>query len=150
MELHPDKNSSEKAEEYFILVKNAYQYLLEHPYSKEEVAYIEKLAKIKDKESKSHNVNEVFSQYSKKRTYTLRQVLKNSLTARILFILFHIIFITIGVYLIVKPIYDALFYPVDERTNIISAYFTLVIGLFFGIFLTLIFLFSGYNYLRHR
>lgn len=149
-ELHPDKNSSDKAEEYFILVNNAYQYLLDHPYSKEEVAYIEKLARIKDKESQSQTTRKVFSPYPKERTYTLRQVLKNSLTARILFIFFHIIFITIGVYLIVKPIYDALFYPVDERINIISAYFTLVVGLFFGILLTLIFLFSGYNYLRHR
>jgi hypothetical protein len=149
-ELHPDKNPSEKAEYYFILIKNAYQYLIDHPYSKEEIAYMEKLAKISDEESKSNNHQKIFSRYPKERSYTLRQVLKNSLTARILFIFFHIIFLTIGIFLIVKPISDAILYPVDERTSSIPAYFTLASGMILGIIITTIFLFSGYNYLRHR
>jgi hypothetical protein len=97
-----------------------------------------------------HNAeHQHFSRFKMNRTFTLRQVLKQSLTARILFIFFHIIFLVIGVYLIIRPILDATLYPVDERTNIIAAYFTLVSGLFFGILITLIFAVSGYNYLRH-
>lgn len=149
-ELHPDKNSSEKAQEYFILVKNAYQYLIDHPYSKEEIAYMEKLARINDEGIKTQTKHKVTSPFSRRHTITLRQALKQSLIARILFFFFHIIFLIIGVYLIVKPINDALFYSVDERTSLIPAYFTLVIGLFFGILITVIFLFSGYNYLRNR
>ncbi len=149
-ELHPDKNSSEKAQEYFILVKNAYQYLLDHPYSKEEIVFMEKLARMKDEETKSPQDHRTTSPITRRQTITLRQVLKQSLTARILFFFFHIVFLTIGVYLIVKPINDALFYSVDERTSLIPAYFTLVIGLFFGILITVIFLFSGYSYLRNR
>jgi hypothetical protein len=148
-ELHPDKNSSEKAQEYFILVKNAYQYLLDHPYSQEEIEYMMRLARIKNEASHPKQEHQAFYGRAKDRTYTLSQVLKQSLTARILFIFFHIIFLIIGVYLIVRPISDAIFYPVDERTNIVAAYFTLVSGLFFGIIITLIFIFSGYNYLRH-
>lgn len=149
-ELHPDKNPSEKAEYYFILVKNAYQYLIDHPYSKEEVAYMEKLAKISNEESESINHQKIISRYPKERSYTLHQVLKSSLTARILFIFFHFMFLIIGIYLIIKPITDVIHYPVDERTSSIPAYVTLVFGLFFGIVITTIFLFSGYNYLRHR
>lgn len=148
-ELHPDKNSSEKAQEYFILVKNAYQYMLDHPYSKEEIAYMTKMARRENEEYQHNAEHQHFSRFKKNRTFTLRQVLKQSLTARILFIFFHIIFLVIGVYLIIKPILDASLYPVDERTNIIAAYFTLLSGLFFGILITLIFAVSGYNYLRH-
>lgn len=148
-ELHPDKNNSAKAHKYFILVKNAYQYLLDHPYSKAEIAYIEKLAQVGNEESHPSVDSRIRFNYRKEKTYTLYQVLKQSLTARILFIFFHILFLIIGIYLILKPIHDALMYPVDERTSALAAYFTLVSALFFGILITGIFLFSGYNYLRH-
>jgi len=150
MELHPDHNSSEKAHQYFILVKNAYHYLMDHPYSKEEVAYMEQLAGRRKRPSPSNNEHRNFSSYYRERTYTLSQILKQSLTARILFIFFHIIFLIIGIYLIIRPIYDILFYPMDERSNFISAYFTLASALFLGIVITLIFVFSAYNYLHNR
>ena len=31
-ELHPDVSTSEKAHEYFTILQNAYEYLLNHPY----------------------------------------------------------------------------------------------------------------------
>ena len=36
-ELHPDVNPSEKAQEYFIILKNAYQYLLTHQFTEREI-----------------------------------------------------------------------------------------------------------------
>jgi hypothetical protein len=149
-ELHPDRNSSEKAQEYFILVKNAYQYLIDHPYSKEEIAYMEQLARTNSDDAKVPYRHKTTSPIFRRQSITLRQALKQSLTARILFFFFHIIFLIIGVYLIVKPIHDAIFYSVDERIPLIPAYFTLLVGLFFGILITVIFLFSGYSYLRNR
>ena len=149
-ELHPDHNPSEKAHGYFIMVKNAYHYLIDHPYSKEEIAYMEKLARASEEESQNTMEHNITPRFPKERTYTLRQVLEYSIIARILFIFFHIMFLVIGVFLIVRPISDAIKYRVDEDTNMIAAYFTLVIALFFGILITSIFLFSAYNYFRNR
>ncbi len=149
-ELHPDHNPSEKAHTYFIMVKNAYHYLIDHPYSKEEVEYMEKLARAEEEETKQYTGTYRSPRYPKERTYTLREVLKYSLTARVLFIFFHIIFLIIGVFLIVRPIADAIHFPVDEDTNILAAYVTLIIALFFGILITAIFSLSGYNFLRNR
>ena len=149
-ELHPDHNPSEKAHKYFILAKNAYHYLIDHPYSKEEIKYMYKLAKASKKQSLERVEGTPSMPFPKERTYTLRQVLQHSLIARILFIFFHIMFLVIGIILIVGPISDAIKYRVDEDTSIIAAYFTLIIALFFGVLITSIFLFSGYNYLRNR
>ncbi len=135
---------------YFIMVKNAYHYLIDHPYSKEEVDYLEKLAKASEDESQNPIERNITQRYPKERTYTLSQVLQHSLIARLLFIFFHIMFLVIGIFLIVRPISDAINFPVDEDTNMIAAYFTLVIALFFGVLITTIFLFSAYNYLRNR
>ncbi len=41
-ELHPDINDSEKAHQYFIVLQNAYQYLLDHPYDKNDIEFYRK------------------------------------------------------------------------------------------------------------
>lgn len=152
-ELHPDINDSEKAHQYFIILQNAYQYLLDHPYNKEDIKYYQKIISDKAKErfAKSTNSNKL----KRFRTgfverYTLREVLKNSLTARILYVVFHILFLTTGIYLIVRSIFDIFFFEVDERTDFFSAYFVIVSAIFLGIVITSIFLYTGVNFIRRR
>lgn len=152
-ELHPDINESEKAHQYFIVLQNAYQYLLDHPYDKNDIEFYRKTILDKAKErsaqfSKSVNIRRIKRSYAER--YTLREVLNESLTARIIYILFHILFLTVGIFLIVQSIIDILFYEVDYRTNIFSAYSAIISAIFFGIIITSIFLYSGVNFIRNR
>jgi hypothetical protein len=149
-ELHPDLNPSEKASQYFIILQNAYKYLLEHPYSKMDVErllrqkYTEKLkTKISFDQAIHYRPNPLSSK-------TLREVLKYSFTARVLYALFHILFITMGLYLVYRPIYNIIYYPVDLRINPFGAYFVLGFGFIFGIMITTIFLFTGIKFIRNR
>jgi curved DNA-binding protein CbpA len=142
-ELHPDVNESEKAHQYFIILQNAYQYLIDHPYTPQE--------------ARSYRSSRVTSEFRQTRKYyqrgnrtTLREILKQSSTARTMYIFFHLFFIFVGLYLLISSVYDGFFHTVDKRADVFSAYFTLVSGLFFGIMLTTIFSISAVNYFRGR
>lgn len=152
-ELHPDINDSEKAHQYFVILQNAYEYLLENHYSKEDIEKYNKI--IKDRARKrvtnfhsTVNFGNVRKNFVDR--FTLREVLKKSLTARILYIVFHVLFLTVGIFLIVRSIFDILFYEVDYRTNIFAAYFAIIGAFFFGIAITSIFLITGINFLKRR
>jgi curved DNA-binding protein CbpA len=152
-ELHPDINESDKAHQYFIILQNAYQYLLDHPYDKNDIEYYRKVIAGKAKEraakfSGTVNLNYVKRNFTEK--YTLREILKKSLTARILYVVFHILFLTIGIFLIVFSFIDIIFHEVDERTDAFSAYFVILSAIIFGIVITSIFLHSGFNFIRKR
>jgi len=152
-ELHPDINDSEKAHQYFIILQNAYQYLLEHPYSKENIEYYRKVVAEKAKRRSVQFSNGINFRRIKNRlveNYTLREVLKNSLTARIVYVVFHILFLTIGIYMTVRSIFDIFLYEVDERSNFFSAYFVIASAILFGIVITSIFLYTGVNFIRKR
>jgi hypothetical protein len=149
-ELHPDMNPSEKAHQYFIVAQNAYQYLLDHPYNKFEA---ELLLKQKNQVKFKPKVN--FDQAIRYRpnpmsSKTLREILKSSLVARVIYSVFHVLFITVGIYLIYRPIYDFIFVPVDTRLTSYWAYFVLVFGFLFGLLITSIFLFTGIKFMRDR
>ncbi len=152
-ELHPDINDSEKAHQYFIILQNAYQYLLDHPYNKDDIETYRKIIKDQVQQRSKKFDNSVNFGSTRKNfvdRYTLREVLKKSLTARILYVVFHVLFLTIGIFLIIRSIFDILFYEVDYRTNIFAAYFAIIGAFFFGIIITSIFLYTGINFLRRR
>lgn len=152
-ELHPDLNDSEKAHQYFIILRNAYQYLLNHPYSKEDIENYRQIVYEKTRMRASKTTGTVDFRRIRKNfveRYTLREVLKKSVTARILYVLFHILFLTIGLFLIVFSFHDIFFQEIDDRTNLFSAYFAILSAIVFGIILTSIFLYSGYNFLKRR
>lgn len=147
-ELHPDVNDSVKAHQYFIILKNAYEYLLEHPYTPEEVDYYLKYTAEERKErSRSEKARKNFRRTSRT---TLREILKNSGTARFFYLFFHFFFITIGLIMLFSAFYDIFFHPRNENVDILSAYFTLISGLLFGLLFTSIFSFSIVNYFRNR
>lgn len=150
MELHPDRNPSEKAHQYFIIVQNAYQYLLDHPYTKQEVE-----ALLRQKQEFKHRPKISFEQAIHYKpnplsTATLREIIRVSSTAKILFIVFHILFITVGTYLIYRAIFNMLFYRVDIIYNPVGPYLVLWFGLILGIIITAIFLYTGINFIRNR
>ena len=150
-ELHPDVNSSERAHEYFVILQNAYQYLTEHPYTAEEVLLLRRSASVRD--HAGNNKSKVYKDQtcnSAIERYTLSEVLKNSFTARVLFIVFHVLFLVIGFYLIIRSVFDAVFFTPLDRAHIVSAYFTIGFGFLFGIVITLIFLFTGLMFIRER
>lgn len=150
MELHPDHNPSEKASQYFIILQNAYQYLLEHPYNKaeaDELLRLKEAEKMRNKFVFHHTVHYNSNPLS---TKTLREILKYSPTARGMYVLFHLLFIWAGIYMIYRPIYNIFYYPIDERANAFSAYFVLWFGFVFGVFITITFLYSGIKFIRNR
>ncbi|MBA7582538.1 Chaperone protein DnaJ [subsurface metagenome] len=152
-EVHPDINESDKAHQYFIILQNAYQYLLDHPYSKEDIDYYRKKVVVHTQARKSQDSYPFNFKGIKKNLaerYTLEEVLQKSLIARILYVVFHILFLTIGIFLIVRSISDIFLYEVDERTDFFSAYFVILSAIFFGILITSIFLYSGFNFIRGR
>jgi hypothetical protein len=149
-ELHPDINHSVKAQEYFVIMKNAYHYLLEHTYTKEEAEILfnakhkkEQIAKIKFEQAIRFHPNP----YSSK---TLREILISSALARSIYYLFHLLFISVGIFLVFKPVYNIFYYNADPRTNTFSAYLSVVFGFLFGIILTTCFLYTGIKYMRRR
>ncbi len=150
-ELHPDVNPSEKAHFYFTVLQNAYEYLLDHPEIPEKLRTISSSATgVRYTSGKTHIPSGNLKQMYHIRRYTLHEVLKNSLTARILYIFFHILFLAIGFYMIYRSVYDIIFMPVDARTNVISAYATIFFAFFFGLLITMIFLLTGYLYIKER
>ncbi len=150
-ELHPDVNPSEKAQYYFTILQNAYEYLMDHPEIPEKLKSIYfSTNNIPYARKKPPFPSGSMRQIYHIQRYSMHEVLKNSLTARILYIFFHIFFLFIGLYLIFRSVYDVLFYAVDERTNIFSAYLTIFGGILFGIMITCIFLITGYSYLKYR
>ncbi|MBN1597558.1 MAG: DnaJ domain-containing protein [Bacteroidales bacterium] len=154
-ELHPDLNDSDKAGQYFIILKNAYHYLLEHQYTEEEIEIIRRsrnktIRDIKDKKNPSHDNAFRYAKPGITERYTLRYILKNSLLARILFIIFHVLFITVGIYLIFRPIYDLLYYRIHEDASYAAAYIAIIFAFLSGIIITTSFLYTGINYIRRR
>jgi len=150
-ELHPDVNTSDRAHEYFVILQNAYQYLTEHPHSVDEAMMLQKAAMIRKRmgENKARGGNFPSRNYVAER-YTLTEVLNNSLTARILYIVFHVLFLCVGLLLIIRSVYDVLFYRFEDRTYIFSAYFAVTFGFIFGIVITAIFLYTGFMFIRNR
>jgi hypothetical protein len=149
-ELHPDVNSSEKAHHYFIIAQNAYQYLIDHPYSKVEADLLlnqKSRLNFRPKQSFDQAIKYKHNPLSNK---TLREVLKYSLTARIFYIIFHLLFISIGILLIYRPVYDFFFYEVDFSKTSYWSYLILFVGLLLGVFLTTIFLYTGIKFIRDR
>jgi hypothetical protein len=149
-ELHPDLNPSVKAQEYFVIMQNAYHYLLEHPYSKEEVELLLKLRQKKEQIAKikfEHAIRFHPNPYSSK---PLKEILASSALARSIYFLFHILFISAGIYLIFKPVYNIVYYNIDPRTNSFSAYLSVVFAFFFGIIITVSFLCTGIKLIRRR
>jgi hypothetical protein len=149
-ELHPDLNPSEKASQYFIIVNNAYQYLLDHPYNKTDIERILTIKKQESLKTKIRFENAIKYRRNPLSSKTLQEILKYSMVARILYIVFHILFITMGVYLIYRPVYDLIFFSVDIRVNPISAYMVLFFGFIFGLAITIIFFASGIKFVRNR
>jgi len=150
-ELHPDVNTSDRAHEYFVILQNAYQYLVRHPYSKEEAIVLQQAERMKNHiRVKRASVNQQTLRNIIAERYTLTEVLNNSLTARVLYIVFHVLFLSIGLILIFRSVYDALFFTLQDRTHIFSAYFTVVVGFIFGIVITIIFLYTGIMFIRNR
>jgi hypothetical protein len=149
-ELHPDINTSEKAHEYFVILQNAYEYLLTHKYSEEEIEILWHQHEIKRDRGLKNDSNVPTSQRIRSDRYTLREVLKQSLTARVLYILFHILFIFVGIWLIANSIYEMFFFTPDDRIDFFSAYITIFFGLVMGISFTTIFLITGITFIRDR
>jgi hypothetical protein len=149
-ELHPDLNPSEKAHHYFIIVQNAYQYLLEHPYTKQDVAILLRQKQYEKYHTKISFENAIRFKPNPLSRATLSEVLKYSMLARILYALFHILFITMGIYLIYRPVYNLFYYPVDVKLNPFGPYLVLWFGLIIGVIITTIFLFTGVKFLRNR
>jgi curved DNA-binding protein CbpA len=150
-ELHPDVNTSAKAHDYFIILENAYQYLLDHPYILEKDRHFQAGGRnIHFTAGATHFAHNRFKQVYQIQRYTLRDVLKKSLTARIFYVIFHILFLAIGVFLIIRSVFDVIFYSVDKRTDPFSAYISIFIAICFGIMITSSFLYTGYIFIRDR
>lgn len=142
-ELHPDVNDSEKAHYYFTLLQNAYEYLLDNPYSRQEYDF-----KVSEQEYRARARARRY--YRPANRTTLQETLKNSFTARLMYIFFHFFFIFVGLYLLLSSLLDIFFQPVHERSSGFSAYSTLIIGLVFGMLFTGIFSISAISYFRRR
>jgi len=147
-ELHPDVNNSEKAHEYFVILQNAYEYLLKHPHSAAEISFLKR--KAMQEENRKKMVEYIKKQQSQANNYSLSYILKNSSTARILFFVFHILFITIGLWLIIRSVYGVFFYEIVDKTELFSKYIAITFGFIFGLVLTSIFLYTGISYIRNR
>lgn len=150
-ELHPDINNFENAAEYFKILQNAYQYLLEHPFQYRQARY----NKNEVRNRQTINLKKEFYNSFNTKTNpftgtTLREVLAGSLIARIVFIFFHLLFLVAGILLIFNSAYDMFFCPVDPRVSSSSAYLAIIFGFFFGIVITFIFTVSGLNFIIKR
>jgi hypothetical protein len=150
-ELHPDLNHSEKASQYFIILQNAYEYLLEHAYSVKEIEFIKHSAKseIRQQSRSNYTTYEKFHR-NPLEGQTLREIITHSVTARILFMIFHIIFLTTGIFLIIRTSYDFINFPVDPSTPLVSAYLVIVFGFVFGVIITSVFVYSGIDFIKKR
>ena len=150
-ELHPDVNASERASEYFMILKNAYEYLLKHPHTAEEALVLQRIEFVRQRirEQRAKGKEFPHRNYVVER-YTLTEVLKKSLTARIIYIIFHILFLSIGLILMIRSVYDVIYHSVDNRTPVFTAYFTVSFGFLFGIVFTAIFLYTGILFIRNR
>jgi curved DNA-binding protein CbpA len=151
MELHPDHNPSPKAHDYFIILQNAYEYLIEHPY----VPLNDKVYSPDNRRRESSFSNSSarpasFRQVYHIQRYTLREVLNKSLMARVLYVGFHILFLIIGFFLIIRSVIDIIFYSVDERTDPFSAYISVGFAIFFGLVISSVFLYTGYSFIKER
>jgi hypothetical protein len=149
-ELHPDLNPSEKAQEFFIVMQNAYNYLIEHPYTKEEVDILLRARQKREQITKINFEKAIRFRPNAYSSKTLREILISSAMARGIYFLFHFLFIILGIYLIFKPIYNVIYYNVDPRTNTFSGYLTICFAFFFGIILTVSFLYTGIKFIRRR
>jgi hypothetical protein len=150
-ELHPDVNTSVKAHDYFIILQNAYRYLLDHPYTPLKEPSFKTY-----RQHPSFNKNvprftqNSFKQIYHIQRYSLYEVLKKSHTARILYILFHIIFLIIGLFLIIRSVSDVIKFAINKQATTFSADVSVIFAIFLGITITTIFLFTGYSYIRDR
>lgn len=149
-ELHPDINASEKAHEYFVILQNAYEYLLTHRYNEEEIEILWHQHEIRNGRTLRNDSVEQTSRRINPDRLTLREVLKQSRTARALYILFHILFIFVGIWLIANSLYNMFFCKPDDLADYFSAYLAIIFGFIMGISFTTIFLITGITFIRDR
>ena len=153
-ELHPDLNASDKAHQYFIILQKAYTYLLNHPYqpSYNENSNSEKFTGSYQSRNSQSTSNQSRVQYGRKIYIrkSLNEILAQSIQARILFFLFHFLFLLIAAYLMYISIYDAFLVPLNREVQNNTSYVVILIGFLFGMALFLVFLLSGIRYLKRR
>jgi hypothetical protein len=150
-ELHPDLNHFENAGKYFIILQNAYHFLLDHPFSAKEIELVRRSEEIKQKIKLRRdfyiNLNSRTSPLVER---TLQEVLDSSFTARFIYFFLHFLFLLLGIYMVCTSVYDAFYCTVDPVVSAGSAYITIVFAFIFGIILTVIILFTGINSIRRR
>jgi hypothetical protein len=150
-ELHPDINHFENASEYFNILQNAYQYLLKHPFHPVENKFIKNSTQNKNTiKSGKKGYSNIKTKSGSLAQKTLQEVLACSFTARLLYIFFHLLFLSLGIFMIISSVYDTFHYSVDPRVSIGSAYITTAFGLIFGILITVIFIVSSFNFISRR
>ncbi len=143
--LHPDVNPSKKAGYYFTLLHNAYEYLIAYEEKGPSVTYVN----FDIKERRRRYRQYYYSNTRKKRKdLNLSEILKESLVARATYIFIHALFIGLGIYMLIRPIYDAFFVPVDAWLDPFAAYLSMGIAFVVGIILTSFFLNSGISYAK--
>lgn len=150
-ELHPDLNHFENAARYFIILQNAYKYLLEHPYTNTEIEYFKKaeaLRQIINAKREQHAAT--LSKRNSLAEKSLQEIIMHSSKARIIFIIFHLLFLITGIYITYKSISDILFYKVDPFISSFSAYLSITFSFFFGILISIVIVFSGLHFLGRR
>ncbi|MBN1950095.1 MAG: J domain-containing protein [Bacteroidales bacterium] len=151
-ELHPDVNDSEKAGEYFIILKNAYEFLLSHKYSDGELEILwhqEQVRRRKQEAAASMDPQRILRKRSIER-FTLKDVLKQSRLARVIYLTFHVLFIFVGIWLLFHSLYDIFSQEPGEGVNRLSAYSTVFFGFMMGVVFLSTFLITGISYLRNR
>lgn len=151
-ELHPDVNDSDKAAEYFIILKNAYQYLLENQYSDAELEILWHQEQVKQNQNRKKTPQEQ-EHYIHRRSVerlNLQDILRQSRLARTIYLSFHLLFIFIGIWMLINSVYNLIAHEPSEDVDPFSAYITIFFGFLMGITLTATFILTGISYLRSR
>ena len=140
--LHPDINPSPDAHLEFIRTKQAFEFIQRYrtcqAMYRRRISYYRERARTKPQYRTYYRYNDLRYRASKDRAWQMHHSrkatinFKTTLFGKIIFIVFHLVFLFVGFYTLLYPLIHTLKYGIDSEKTLIETIITIACAMMFG------------------
>ena len=154
--LHPDINSSPDAHTEFIRTKQAFEFIQRYrtcqALYRKRVSYYRERTRAKPQNGRYYRYENVKYRASKYRARKMHHSanadidFKTTLFGKIVFIVFHLMFLFVGFYTLLYPLIHTIKYGVDQEKTLIGTIITIACAMMFGSIMIFMITISGLSF----
>lgn len=154
--LHPDINPSPDAHSEFIRTKQAFEFIQKYrtcqALYRRRMSYYRERARTNPQYKNYYYKKQVRYRMSKENAWRIynskkdKVNFKTTLFGKVIFVLFHIMFLFVGFYVLLYPLIHTLKYGVDQEKTLIGTIITIICSMLFGSIMIFMISISGLTY----